>query len=65
VDPEVDRGLDDAPHRARTRPVAGRGRQPALRGPAAVAVEDDRDGAGDLREVGLDQRLDAGQRPEA
>ena len=48
---EVDRRLDGAPHGARARAVAGGGRQAAPRRPAAVAVHDDRDRLGDLRQV--------------
>jgi hypothetical protein len=65
VDSEVDRRFDDAANGARAGAMSGRRREPTFRGPTAVAVEDDRNRARDLRQVGLDQRLDARERAEA
>ena len=45
--------------------MTGRDRQSAARRPAAVAVEDDRDRAGDLGQIGLGNRADARERAEA
>src|SRR5215213_3071799 len=51
-DAQLDGALDAVEERGLPRLVAGRARQPALLGPAAVAVHDDRDVAGHL--VGRD-----------
>src|SRR5262249_1613565 len=65
VDAEVDRGLDDLPHRPRSRSVARGCRQPPLLRPAAVAVHDDRHRLGDVRRLPGREGLDAPERPDA
>jgi len=50
-DAEFDRGLDDPPYTFHALAVAFGARQPALGGPAPIAVHDDRDMA-DGRSVG-------------
>src|SRR4051812_27133328 len=53
---EIDCGLHRAAQRLRAGPMAGRDRQPAFACPAGVAVHDDRDGASDIRKIGLARR---------
>ena len=65
VDTQVEAGLDGPPQRSRAGAVAGQHRQPARARPAGVAVHDDRDGARDLGQGGLDGPLRPGEQAQA
>ena len=53
--------LDRLPERARPGPVAGRDREPAPARPAAAAVHDDRDRAGEAGQLRLGRGPGAGE----